>query len=263
MTPPQYWIARGSFTLAALIMLPKVAYWLLMMDSSVATRRLVGAVLFALIGVGWVETMRWIDGLERTAVGVVLSGKKSPEPSPPVAVTETEKPKSPPPTTPNRDGKGDKMSDRPKQTFKQHNEPGAIGVQGNDATINIIPTPPPRRLTDAMRSTLETSLVAHSGSYVMVATFSPDKETRDFAQDLVDVFQHAKWTVGIRQATLFSGRLPTGVYLGINTDATKDDPRLGWIASAFSDVGINIGDAVVDSALFGPSDRIFLVVGGR
>ncbi|MFZ0050226.1 MAG: hypothetical protein WAK96_00490 [Desulfobaccales bacterium] len=83
MTPPEYWVARVCFTIACILLFAKIGIWLIISESPLAQRIIVVFVLFGIIGVGWVEALRWVGNkqtsLEKKPPKVIVRLYASPE----------------------------------------------------------------------------------------------------------------------------------------------------------------------------------------
>ncbi len=83
MTPPEYWVARVCFTVACILLSAKIGIWLIISESSLAQRTIMVFVLFGIIAVGWVETLRWVENkkisLEKQPPKVIVRLYSSPD----------------------------------------------------------------------------------------------------------------------------------------------------------------------------------------
>lgn len=80
MSPPEFWIARSCFSLAALILLARVGAWIIYTQSSVVERIIVAFLIFGVVGVGWVESLRWVDSRQAKRETAVAPPSTSTEP---------------------------------------------------------------------------------------------------------------------------------------------------------------------------------------
>ncbi len=63
MTPPRYRIAEVCYCIAALILLVKFGWWAVVTQSQRVERALVSFVVFGVVGLLWVEAMRWVESM--------------------------------------------------------------------------------------------------------------------------------------------------------------------------------------------------------
>jgi hypothetical protein len=66
MTPPEFGVARGAFTVAALILGARFGWWLAFDQSGTSTGHMAffGFVVFGTIGAGWIGAERWVKSRE-------------------------------------------------------------------------------------------------------------------------------------------------------------------------------------------------------
>jgi hypothetical protein len=66
MTPPEFWVARVSFTVSAGVFLVKVTPWLAAVNVGGVERLLLTFLIFGVVGVGWAGAWRWVNTREAT-----------------------------------------------------------------------------------------------------------------------------------------------------------------------------------------------------
>src|SRR2546422_530017 len=64
MAPPEFWIAKVCFSVAALVFLAKAGVWLTEIQIEVVPRLLLVFLLFGLTGTVWLEAWRWVGARE-------------------------------------------------------------------------------------------------------------------------------------------------------------------------------------------------------
>jgi hypothetical protein len=96
-TPPVFQGARVTLTIAAVLFVGKVATWLVTVNSSTLSRWAATFAIFGAVGIGWVESWKWIERRESnweaatSATQSVTESKKLeplPPPHPPRLVPE-------------------------------------------------------------------------------------------------------------------------------------------------------------------------------
>ena len=61
MAPPEFRIAVGAFSAAAVIFLARVGWWLCGARSSMWERSVLTLAIFGITGIAWVESVRWVN----------------------------------------------------------------------------------------------------------------------------------------------------------------------------------------------------------
>jgi len=72
MSPPEFQISKACFSVAALLILVKFGLWVVTIQSSVWERGIIALLVFGLIGVGWAESIRWVQSREPNTAGAQI-----------------------------------------------------------------------------------------------------------------------------------------------------------------------------------------------
>jgi len=77
-SPPEFLVARLCFSVAAVMLLIRIAITLISLKSSTLARVFLSFFIFGLVGLAWVESLRWIESKER----LMLQGELTPDNKP-------------------------------------------------------------------------------------------------------------------------------------------------------------------------------------
>lgn len=112
MSPPEFTFARVCFSVAAIILLARVGTWLvpIVTESPFLERVMMSILIFGLIGIGWVESLLWVQRREAQLLEnpPLLS---HPLPKPPTELMV--QPRSLPPLQKSKDNRSEKPNDQP------------------------------------------------------------------------------------------------------------------------------------------------------
>jgi len=136
MAPPDFYVARSAFSIAALCLLLKTAHWLVTTNAPLSSRAIGAFVVLGLLGVGWSEGLRWIGARELAAQSSNVSRVAETTAATTTALTTTVPPvKASPPQAPNPEPPN-KSSAKPPVHIEQHNQSGPNIAAGGNLTIN-------------------------------------------------------------------------------------------------------------------------------
>jgi len=103
LSPPDYTTAKICFSLAALIVIPPLGYWIISAKASTGERLIVSLFVFGALGVIWAWSMLWIEDREIKIIETKVSQKiesplpVAPQKEPQTTATEPIKPSEPAP----------------------------------------------------------------------------------------------------------------------------------------------------------------------
>jgi hypothetical protein len=212
MTPPDFLLARGSFTLAVIIFLGKLGWWLAQTDISRAQKASLAFLLFGFTGIGWVESWRWVSSRREIAArnirGVTVTEEPAvvPKPAPqPLTPQPQRSPEDgPPPATapPKATAPAPRTTEPPKAEMPREGQNEAAGppplalipkiAEGIDEIRKSVVKPSARRVLPGQWRELVDYLSSKPGR-LRVSAVVNDPEAYQFADDILSLAKAARW----------------------------------------------------------------------